>query len=101
MGRTGTINKDGEFILDDDNFDGEMAAPTTVPEDIEIDKVYGIVSAMRRAKDKYCTDNNIEGSFYCADITVYEMDMSFIQALRKVEDYERGYNRFWKSLNDK
>jgi len=101
MGRTGTINKDGEFVLDDDNFTDGDNCPDTMPEDIEIDDIYGIISAMRRAKDKYCTDNFIEGSFYCADITVYGMDISFTQALRKVEDYERGYNRFWKSLDDK
>ena len=67
----------------------------------EIDDLYGIIQAMREAKDKYCTDNCIEGSFYCADITVYEMDMSFTEALRKVEDYERGYNRFWASISDR
>ena len=66
----------------------------------EIDFIYGIIQAMREAKKKYCEDNCLEDSHFCVDITAYEMDHGFTEALRKVEDFEHGYNRFWKSLDN-
>lgn len=60
------------------------------------DEIYGIIQAMRAAKSKYCKKHGIEESFFCTDITAYQMDMHFETALRKVVDFEQGYNRFWK-----
>jgi len=62
------------------------------------DHSYDIIAAMRKAKEKYCNDNSLEGSFFCTDITVYEMDSLFTAPLRRVDDYEHGYARWWRSV---
>lgn len=57
------------------------------------DEIYEIIMAMRDAERKYCSKHGVE---FCVDITAYEMDINSETALRKVVDYEHGYNRFWK-----
>jgi hypothetical protein len=66
---------------------------------MEQDEIYGIIQAMREAKQKYCEDNGIGGSQFCADITIYETDYNFTEALRRVDDYEQGFARWWV-IND-
>jgi len=74
-----------------------MSKKNNDPDDIEIDDIYGIIASMRKAKEKYCKDNGIEGSNFCADITVFQMDSAYETPLRRVEDSEHGYARWWKS----
>lgn len=59
------------------------------------DDTYEIIKVMRGAKKKYCENNGLEESFFCVDITAYEMDSKFKRPLRKVADYEFGFDRFW------
>jgi hypothetical protein len=67
---------------------------------MEQDDIYCIIQAMREAKRKYCESNGIEGSQFCADITIYQTDGVFTEALRRVDDYEDGFARWWKVKND-
>ena len=61
------------------------------------DEIYNIIQVMRKAKDDYCTKHGLEGSFFCADITIYETDSGFTQALRRVDDFEQGFARWWNA----
>jgi hypothetical protein len=57
-----------------------------------LDPTYEIIMAMRKAQLDYCSKHNLESAFWCVDITIYQMDANMDTPLRKVIDYDYGYN---------
>lgn len=56
-----------------------------------------LIKHLRKAEQDFLDEENLEGAYWCVDLTVYEMDSEFKKPLKKVCDYGEGYARWWQS----
>lgn len=53
--------------------------------------IYQLIEAMRKAQEDYCAKEGLEQAYWCVDLVVHEMDSGFEKSLKKVIDWDSGY----------
>lgn len=53
--------------------------------------IYELIKHLRKAEEEFFEEHGLDGAFYCVDLTVYDMDSTFTQPLKKVVDQDAGY----------